>query len=215
MLKTIPAPDHPTISFIRSTLPFINIKSGPWVAGGCLRKVMDGTPQNNSDIDVFFPNNRMLLWAMILFDANLKAGGLFTNQEKYPLNMRVISKSENKGASVNYKVSCGDQMWIIQFVTVAFHKSAEALLSTFDFRACMWVTDGRTMLHDEGALEDTKNKVLFVMNPPKSPKPHRLTKYIIDGYTPLPGTLAAMLGARDMPYKWYEKGINFSGTMDY
>lgn len=215
MLKTIPVPDHPTISFIKETLPFINIEKGPWVAGGCLRKVMDGSPQNMSDIDVFFPNNRMLLWAIIIFDAKIQANNLFGTSEFYPDKMRVIKKSERKGSSINYTVSCGDQTWDIQFVTVSFHESVETLLSGFDFRACMWATDGKIMVHEELAAEDVKNKILHIVTPPKSPKPHRIAKYIMDGYTPFPGSLGVMLGAREMPYKWHSKGINYNGTVEY
>lgn len=215
MLKSIPLPDHPTIQFIKETLPFLNMSKGPWVAGGCLRKVMDGSPQNHSDIDVFFPNNRMLLWAVILFDANLKASELFDVDEEYPSKKRIIWKKERKGSSINYRVNCIDQTWDIQFVTVSYHKSVDNLLASFDFRACMWATDGKSMVHEELADHDVKHKLINVMSPPKSPKPHRLAKYILDGYTPTPSTMALMLGARDMPYKWYDNGINFSGELDY
>jgi len=170
-----PVDDNPIWEVIQLLAkPFLNMKNGPWIAGGSIRKIVTKDHDiGTSDIDIFCPSKEVMSWLMDYFDKKSifesKSNGIYTYKHK----------------EVLYK---------IQVVKNFFYKSTEELLNNFDFTATMFASDGNTIVHTQQALIDSELKQLAFNRIQEKPKPTRLLKYAKKGFVPIPGIIPALLG---------------------
>lgn len=208
MLITTDLPQCKLSEVIREVLPFLNMQTGPWVAGGAVRRIHEGDGLRFSDVDVFFPTDEMHSWAVKLFDDRLK--------HKRGWSAVHIVERKDGPMSVTFQVLYDGQKYPIQFINKQFFKSIEDLLYGFDFTLAMWGTDGRKMVFDERAPRDLAAKTLVLHQFPKRPKPNRLAKYVAQGFVPAPGVLTAMLGA-NVTGDWFkpQQGLRYDYPDNY
>lgn len=180
------ADENPIVELIQTVLPFLNLEHGPWVAGGICRRLADGeTEIGNSDIDIFSPNEKMHNWACDLIRSHKSN---YTN----PL-FAVLDEQKFKNSN-KFELKVGEKTITFQFVKKEFYETAGQMFDVFDFPACMFATDGETLIADERAPDALASRTLTLHHQPNRPLAARLAKYCAYGFTPGPGVMRAMLG---------------------
>ncbi len=144
------------IDKLRYEFPFLDIESGPWIAGGAARRLYSKEISNYPDIDIFCPNKK--IYDFIIKDRKLlntsKNGAYFLINETIKINL----------------------------ISHEFHETVESLFSTFDLTVCCFATDCDTIAFTPDAAEDVENKVLRTTNKPTTLR--RLSRYLEYGFLP-------------------------------
>ncbi len=151
-------------------------ETGPWVAGGSVRKVWFGQPWKDQDVDFFFRDQDQF----DRFNAVISALGEKT---------KTYYNSQN---AITYKISLrsGEEVKI-QAIRRDFYPSAEAVLDDFDFTLVQFASDGVQMLTNPTALEDIRfNRIKPNPLCKRRLNPMRVLKYAAYGFNPEPGMLA-------------------------
>lgn len=157
-----------------ASLPSLS-PTGPWLAGGALRRTVSGAPLE-SDFDFFFASQEQLdAW---------KAALPPTLHE----HRSSAHNTEYRGALDGYGSA------IVQAIHFQFYTDAAAVIDSFDYTICQLAFDGVTMLCGDYALWDIGRKRLAVHRvtyPVASMR--RLIKYTSQGYTACAGAMATLL----------------------
>jgi hypothetical protein len=152
------------------------LETGPWVAGGSVRKLWTGQPWENQDVDFFFRDRQQL--------EDFSRGVLH-------LSDRVEIMIETANATT-YKVHLpSGAERLLQAVRRDFYPTLAAVLDDFDFNLAQFASDGTQMVTRELALEDVRHNRLR-RNPASTKKmnPLRVLKYAAYGFDPDYGLLA-------------------------
>lgn len=187
--------------------PFCNLQNGPWVAGGSVRKVWQGLPWRNEDIDFFF-NGATQFGAMINrideFGVVDKYKHVTDNAITYKIRTDPEGVEIQKNSSIwnlsclkevtdeaNYSEKCTLK---IQMIQKRWFATAMDLLDSFDFGVAQFVTDGNVIIATNQAIHDCENKVIRC-NPKhiQEIKPNRLIKYAAYGFDPDPDVFTSAL----------------------
>ncbi len=143
---------------------FLNMKHGPWIAGGSLRRILDGQIDSPHDIDVFFSSEKQYdRWSVTLNEFD-----------------------------ISYQLAHPDE-YVPQFqcVKARYYNSALALIENIDFTICKFVTDGRTIRCPHTSLNDLAEKRLD-MDPLHASRVRsidRFFRYTEYGFHPTPTVL--------------------------
>ncbi|CAH1657537.1 conserved hypothetical protein [Hyphomicrobiales bacterium] len=168
--------DETTLGTVLSSLPALS-SSGPWLAGGALRRTLLGK-EPDSDLDFFFKDADQLL----AFRDGLENAGL-------------VKVRETKH-HMHYRGPIGESgiHRDVQLIRFAFYENAEAVIDSFDFTVCMFAFDGETLTVGDHALWDLGRKRLAVhkISYPVATM-RRLLKYANQGFTACKGALGAIL----------------------
>jgi hypothetical protein len=152
-------------------------KDGPWIAGGALRRTMQGK-EPESDFDFFFRDADQLT----AFSRKLEARGL--------------EKIRETTHHVHYRGRVGSDAALrdIQCIRFAFYQSASAVIDSFDYTICMLAFDGKTLTLGDFTLWDLGRKRLAIhkITFPVSTM-RRMLKYTSQGFTACKGCLASIL----------------------
>ncbi len=170
--------DDTTLAKVLSALPPLSV-SGPWLAGGALRRtLLQQEPE--SDFDFFFRDADQLN----AFTAALDAAG-----------MEKVRETEHH---VHYRGRIGDSAIPIdvQCIRFAFYADAQAVIDSFDFTICQFAFDGTDLTSGSYALWDLGRKRLAthrITFPVSSMR--RVLKYARQGFKACDGCLATLLRA--------------------
>lgn len=142
---------------------------GPWIAGGAVRRWLDGSPlTTDTDIDVFSRTDAQF---QVIQDNN--SGPWDCNK---PGSMRL----EIRGLKFD-------------IVRQKFD-SIGHLFRTFPFTVCQYATDGMYIVTTEQAVEDNENKILRLPDPFVGKLNQEFAaKYIRKGYKPVNKQLEKMI----------------------
>lgn len=160
---------------VLSHLPKLNFSNGPWLAGGSIRRLFDGT-ESESDFDLFFANEQQLQdhWCTLL-DKGAKI--LYQNDHNITAKLPIEGSEPVK-------------IQLIKF----FFDGPEAVVDWFDYTNCQFITDGNTLLMGQYTLFDIGGKKLRVNNIHHAVSSvRRLLKYSRQGYTICDGTINEIL----------------------
>lgn len=168
-------------------LPSIS-ESGPWVAGGSVRRLVMGMAQD-SDYDFFFRDQEQFEQ----FCADMKAkGARSVNENDFNITFRMPSK-EAKPIGDDEFEPAGPELKV-QAIRIAFHESLEAVLDSFDFSICQCGFDGDNLLFGRWSLFDLAAKRLVPGEIRYGTSTlRRIIKYTRQGYTICGGGLANIL----------------------
>lgn len=168
--------DDTTLCTVLAGLPALS-PSGPWLAGGALRRTLSNT-EPDSDFDFFFRDADQL--------AKFKSG----------LTERGLTEIRETEHHVHFRGRVGDSSLErdIQLIRFAFYTDVEAVIDSFDFTICMVAFDGETLTTGEFALWDIARKRLAInkITYPVSTM-RRMLKYGQQGFTACGGCLASIL----------------------
>jgi hypothetical protein len=154
-------------------------KNGPWLAGGALRRTLQGK-EPESDFDFFFRDADQLA----AFVQRLEALGM--------------DKVRETVHHVHYRGRLGDSGIDrnVQCIRFAFYNSAAAVIDSFDYTICQFAFDGTKLYLGDFALWDLGRKRLAIHKitfPVATMR--RMLKYTSQGFMACRGCLAAILKA--------------------
>lgn len=168
--------EETTLSKALAGLPRLS-SSGPWLAGGALRRTLLGQ-EPDSDFDFFFRDADQLLD--------------FT----HGLETRGLTKVRETEHHVHYRGRIGDLGGErdVQCIRFRYYQTADEVIDSFDFTVCMFAFDGSTLTAGDMALWDLGRKRLAVHKltyPLASMR--RLLKYGRQGFFACNGCLSTLL----------------------
>jgi hypothetical protein len=153
-----------------------DLEKGPWVAGGALRRLVQGQGLGDSDVDIFFHDQEQFKLAQSEME-----------REK-------VKISRTSETATEYRFTIDEDTYRIQFIHVSYYETATALLDSFDFTLCQLATDGEDLLVGEHTLWDISRKKIAVHKLTYSVASfRRLMKYCSQGYTACTGTFGDFL----------------------
>lgn len=169
--------DETPLAKVLAVLPAL-ADEGPWLAGGALRRTLLGKALE-SDLDFFFRDAEQLAE----FARALEARGLV-----------LVRETEHH---LHYRGDAGDGVpRDYQLIRFQFYTHAHAVIDSFDFTLCQFVTDGNLLTCGPTSLWDAARKrlVLHRLTFPVSTM-RRLLKYQKQGFYACAGCLSAILTA--------------------
>lgn len=146
----------------------LDIDNGPWIGGGIITKLFDGSPIGDSDIDIFLGDiNHIRYQEKTLHNELLKANFVQTESSKHALTWQ--------GHDLK-----------IQTIRRNKYPSPYSVLGSFDFTVVKAVSDGENIIMHSDMINDIKNKSLKIdhISPPSKNISFRSMKYIRRGYMP-------------------------------
>lgn len=178
--------NNPQFAHLLSMLPHVNVNRGPWIAGGCARKLFEGVPWHTGDVDVFFAgSHEMTVWKRKFEQDWLRQNQLVdpasTNyslstwfdvgscvkkhEHQIPKNLHKVAyvKCETNNA-VTYDINwsdphSGDHMHAqLQLINGRFAHSLYHLWQDFDFEVSCFAVDAQHVLASPGAIKDITNR---------------------------------------------------------
>ncbi len=162
------------LNWILEQLPPLDLKAGPWVAGGAARRLLEGQPLEGGDVDIFFSCRK----SFKIFCQHL---------ESYQL---VISTERAKTFMV--------QGIKVQAICRQTYITVEDLFKDFDFSVCQIATDGKKIAISNQGHRDMKERVLRFAPGGKVARQtviKRMTKYLAYGFIPEPGLYETMVNS--------------------
>lgn len=139
----------------------VNMETGPWIAGGSVRKNYHGMEQGDSDWDFFFRDIEQFNAACSKLK-NLNIPDIYTSEQA------ITFKYDNT---------------VIQLIRNNFYNTPEDVLDYFDFSVAQYLTDGYTYILGDHTLSDHDNKRLRYLQPSiRKGIMSRILKYRVYGY---------------------------------
>lgn len=141
-----------------------NYENGPWIAGGCVRRLYEGVPLMEGDVDVFVSSEEMA--------KSIRAKILATNMYHMTNVVFGCEDFRNKENGIT-----------IQLICQKHYGTIHDLLGDFDISAAQFVTNGKTILTTDQSIRDVHERVFrFTGRVTKGFK--RLRKYLSHGFLP-------------------------------
>ncbi len=171
--------DYPLINFEYgkhiAKLVGLNMETGPWLAGGMVRRIYSGhSTDGTADWDIWFANQQQYFSAkdrilklresLIIADtANAITVGLHPNgRPGLPVKVQLIQKK--------------------------FFANAHEVIADFDFSICQLLTDGYTILTGDTTTDDLASKTIRLCDPNFNVSVkgffNRVLKYTAYGFSP-------------------------------
>lgn len=167
-----------TLALVLKELPSLS-KDGPWIAGGALRRTLQGK-EPESDFDFFFRDAEQLAAFVLKLEA------------------RGMEKVRETAHHIHYRGRLGESgiPRDVQCIRFAFYQSTQAVIDSFDYTICMLAFDGTTLtlgkftLWDLGTNRLAIHKITFPVSTMR-----RMLKYTSQGFWACSGCLATILKA--------------------
>ena len=182
--------DCPAREFIRSLN--CDISTGPWVAGGAARALIDG--HSPADIDIFFRSQEQS--TQFIRDLERKGVKSRAMNSRLPYyKVPYVTKGDNRIDGIFDCLHAASE-YSVQPVFVYQFNSVNNLFDDFDITASLFATDGYVVVGPDQAWIDLKEKRLALNTVPASKfrkTGSRLGKYAGYGLTPQPGVVVTVL----------------------
>lgn len=166
-LTSIPeGPGVAQVEKILDLLPPLSLKHGPFLAGGAVRRLLQGRAVDDGDLDFFF-----------------------THIGEFKKFERIMNDYERVHASAQASTYLVDGIKV-QLIRRRFYENLGFLFGDFDFTVCQVATDGKQIAYSNRAVEDINNMTLRFAEKgrvTKSTVVGRMLKYVRHGFTPEPG----------------------------
>jgi hypothetical protein len=155
-----------------------SLPEGPWIAGGAVRRLVSGLPQD-SDYDFFFANAEQLA----AFKSRMEdLHAVVLGETDFNISYRIPEKDRTNGPLK------------VQAIKLQYFSSVELAIESFDFSLCQCAYDGTDLVFGPYTLYDLASKRLI---PGKITfgvsSLRRIIKYTKQGYSICGGGLATML----------------------
>lgn len=162
--------------------------SGPWLAGGSVRRLLVNQPQD-TDFDFFFKDQAQF----DEFCGSMKSlGASVLNENDFNITFTVPSVAAKPIGEDEFSPA-GPELKV-QAIRIAFYGTVEETVDSFDFSICQAAFDGNRLILGDWTLFDLANKRLVpgqIRYGTSSLR--RMIKYTRQGFTVCSGGLADML----------------------
>lgn len=183
-LKEYDLPPSSALKDVQSILDLLgefNFETGPWIAGGAVRRLAFDQDLGSGDIDIFAASHQQIS----PIQSKLDRIGELTYHSSY---------------ARTYLVPVEDRQYKVQLIIWRSFATIRNLFKTFDFTVCDFVSDGQKYRTHDQALSDILNRKLRFndsqINLQRSVA-SRAVKYISMGYEPVPGFLKTIMDSKD------------------
>lgn len=136
---------------------------GPWVAGGSIRRMVAGTDPLASDFDIFFRSQAQLDEWLVRIEKDFEVLEKKTNDHNATLKIKFTHQK------TVISDETGDEFFVpqeytveLQAVHVAFYETPQAVIDSFDYTICQFVTDGVDLSVGEYTMWDLARKRLII-----------------------------------------------------
>lgn len=166
----------------------LDLKKGPWIAGGCLQRCITNQPLENSDIDIFFNREKVN----------------FRETERILLSSGYKTIEQHNDVMTLAKDNIKIQLICLK------HSNIYELLGDFDFSIVRCAFDGNNLVYHKDFIKDNKNKILRynMCIKTRNNTAARVIKYIKRGYKLSPrDAIALMMLNRDTTKDLYKEKI--------
>lgn len=200
----------PEFKRLMSVIGQTSMDQGPWIAGGCARRLWFGKDWKAHDVDVFFRNREdhgsmsehltAIVENSIVSDHSVDELKWSGDLNLAPKSSSPIHRTEN---AISYKLQIGPiypNVVSVQLIRKAFYGSISEVLERFDFTACKFATDGKIIIADQKAVEDCLESRLTINQSSKILEDdtrrlnvRRVIKYCIYGFKPEPAIMKEMV----------------------
>lgn len=170
-------------------LPPLDLVDGPWITGGCARKLYQNQSWSNGDVDVFFRSQAQCQeWINWMADQQAKfmskeptIDNLWTLLTKKP-SQGIYLKMETENA-LTYEVTLGNQTIKLQLIRTRYAPTLEELWKGFDITVCEVATDGHYIMASDQAVQHlAENKLALTNKSNGGNLPLRIIKYHMRGF---------------------------------
>lgn len=182
-------------------LPEFNLFTGPWLAGGAVRRIYQGKSLQEADIDIFTANKSQ----QMKFQDHLKQVGKLVHESS---------------AAKSYEVPVDGITFKVQLIHRNQYDNCIQLMKDFDFTVCQLVSDGSNIAYADGALEDiNEGKLRFAVEGRVTPKnmARRAMKYLLYGFQPVQENFLSMITTKVLPitnYYHISEGDDYTGDCE-
>jgi hypothetical protein len=167
-----------------------NISQGPWIAGGCVRKLWQGIEWREEDIDLFFSNKDQFDRFIATTKPKKSFINPFNNVHSLPnpktgkCGFHIQHESDNaKTFTVEVDGTNGNNSFKVQAICRWFPESSEVLINDFDWTVCQFISDSRHMWATPAAIEGiNSNQIILSPSSTREIKALRLIKYLAYGF---------------------------------
>lgn len=154
------------------------METGPWITGGCARRLFTGADWRLGDVDVFFPNeSQMLSWAHMFQDdwrphravtpstlpparhAELVIIDTMHGAQLYlePHAHKALETDNAITWELFYGYDQDNHMTKLQTIKTRYADSLEGVWDTFDFNVCCFAVDAEYVYASPQAIQDLDN----------------------------------------------------------
>ncbi len=157
--------DSKSLTSIINLIGGCNIDTGPWIAGGTPRRLWYDEPWEGFDVDIFFPN----------FEAyhavKLKLEKIKNKSKRFSITDLLFGKAE-EASSIKHPITTDNAITFkielpiekntvsIQLIKLNWYDNVKELWDDFDLSVCKFVTDGKSIIADDDAIDGCDNKIL-------------------------------------------------------
>lgn len=198
--------DNSSFAHLVQMLPPVDVEQGPWIAGGCARKLYDKSDWTKGDVDVFFVNDAQRLAWLTELDKTwnytyskvrlFEPTGLdvmFGDHGKYPAGSKktypqasLIMETDNACTFEMFYQMPGEtdvKNCKLQVIKARYSNSLQDLWKTFDFNLCCFAADAIKVYADPVALADVElNQITPRHDAHSRNLPLRVLKHFSQGY---------------------------------
>lgn len=190
-----------------SLLPKVNLVEGPWITGGCARRLYDDQDWTRGDVDVFFKNDSQRMAWLTEFDrmwnytywrkpeepmsmfgrlADVLEFGSAPPRPKLMPQAQVKLETENAITfDLHYKLPDGTLAPTVKLQVIKVRQAASlmGLWQEFDFDVCCFAADAQYVICTPEAQQNADARML-TLNTQASNKnlPLRMIKYVAQGF---------------------------------
>ncbi len=166
-----------TAGKIIASLVELDMNTGPWLAGGQVRRVISDLPLTQGDWDIWCADkdqfNRIFEKIKSTYNTRL----VFSSQNAITFEVWIRDEKTNEAGT--YK---------IQLIKRIFFDTPESVLDSFDITICQLLTDGYTIKYGLTTKEDLENNRIRLVDPSYDISTkgmfHRILKYVAYGFKP-------------------------------
>jgi hypothetical protein len=183
-------PGRDQMEKILEIIPPLSLKFGPWLAGGAVRRIIQGKTIDDGDMDFFFTS--------------------IAEWQKFKDVLDDYECLHKSGAACTYLVH-GIKVQIIKRM---YYKNLDQLFGDFDFSACQVATDGKKLGYADQAVSDIQEQRLRLATVGRVTKKTvvgRMMKYLGHGFMPVDGLYSTVI---DHGLKTTNSYDIFNGTIE-
>ena len=204
------------VSTVADIVGGCDLEKGPWIAGGCARRLWFGQDWVKKDVDFFFSNKEDFNNAVKNVEKHSVDIPRENESNSFGDGMLLLRKSNPKIHTENastYEINLKEFNNItvtLQLIKKNWHKDLLSLFENFDFTICQFATDGKTVIAPVYAEKDCNLKVLRQLESSKRRiSVRRVIKYSMYGFEPSRDIM------KDLVDRYANKDLLEDGSDDY
>ena len=175
----------------------LDLKNGPWIAGGCARRLWYGLPWKSHDVDLFFPNQSAFNAVCSKLDNQVFRSSEHLLELKTNVELKTNDNPYVTQLARTYQIQIGrvcPNMVKLQAVRKNWYGSMDEIFNGFDITVCKFATDGKTLVATQDAISDCDANVMRSNRElDRAISVNRIIKYSAYGFEPTRDIMANLL----------------------